>query len=165
MRHGGRMMTHETILKLPDPMLREACRLARTRDMTVGQVVRDALSAELRRARRKASKRLKALEVEVAPVRAELASDLALAQSWPDLQGRLANKGYALRPSGGGLALVRLVGGARICTASDLGPGYGKLIERFGGPMPDPSARPKPVCQTQATLDLVGRDDDAVIDF
>lgn len=159
------MMTHETILKIPDPLLREACHLARARETTVGQLVRDALSAELRRARRKAGKRLKALEVEVAPVRAELAGDLALAESWPDLQARLANKGYVLRPSGGGLALLRLIGGARICTASDLGPGYGRLMERFGGPMPTDEAVPKRERQIQATLDLLDRSDDAVIDF
>ncbi len=98
-------------------------------------------------------------------MRAELASDLALAQSWPDLQARLTNKGYVLRVSGGGLALLRLVGGARICTASDLGPGYGRLMERFGGPMPNDEAEPKRARQIQATLDLLDRDDDAVIDF
>jgi hypothetical protein len=149
------MMTHETILKLPDPLLREACNLARARELTVGQIVRDALSAELRRARRKAGKRLKALEVEVAPVRAELAHDLAEARDWSDLQARLANKGYVLRHVGGGLSLYRLVGDARICTASDLGPGYGKLMERFGKPMPAASVRKQP------DLPL----EDAVIDF
>jgi hypothetical protein len=149
------MMTHETILKLPDPLLREACNLARSRDLTVGQIVRDALSAELRRARRKAGKRLRALEVEVAPVRAELAHDLAEAQDWPELQARLANKGYVLRHVGGGLALYRLVGDARICTASDLGPGYGKLMERFGGPLPGAT----PARQPDFLLE------DAIIDF
>ena len=129
-------MTHETILKLPDPLLREACDLARTRKQTVGDIVRSALVAELRKARKKVRKRMTTLEVEVAPVRAELARDLAEATSWHDLQARLRNKGYFLRPAGSGLSLVRLVGDVRICSASALGPGYGALRERFGGPFP-----------------------------
>ncbi len=45
-------VTLETTVKLSEPMLRAACDLARDRDQTVGQIVRDALAAEIRRGRR-----------------------------------------------------------------------------------------------------------------
>jgi len=125
------MQRHETVLWLSDPMLRAACDLARARDQTVGQVVRDALAAELRRACRKqrGASRL-------APVRARIARDLADAANWSDLILRLRARGYELRSSGGGLALFSGANGERICKASDLGPGYGALMRRFGGPFP-----------------------------
>ncbi|MBO6789137.1 MAG: hypothetical protein JJ894_01235 [Dinoroseobacter sp.] len=167
------MTTHETILKLPDPLLREACDLARTRKQTVGDIVRSALATELRKARKKVRKRMRTLEVEVAPVRAELARDLAEATSWYDLQARLRNKGYFLRPAGSGLSLVRLIGDARICSASALGPGYGALRERFGGPFPG-GARQVPEEETGQVMSMsspnqtslpLDQIDEGVVDF
>ncbi len=45
------MMSHETRLRLSDPILRAACDLAAARRVSLAQVIRDALAAELRRAR------------------------------------------------------------------------------------------------------------------
>jgi hypothetical protein len=45
------MMSHETRLRLSDPILRAACDLAAARGVSLAQVIRDALAAELRRAR------------------------------------------------------------------------------------------------------------------
>ncbi len=45
------MMSHETRLRLSDPVLRAACDLAAARGVSLAQVIRDALAAELRRAR------------------------------------------------------------------------------------------------------------------
>ena len=159
-------MTHETILRLPDPLLREACALARSRDQSVGEIVRNALASELRRARRKARKKVKTLEVEVAPVRAELAGDIAAATSWLDLQARFRNKGYVLRPLGSGLSLFRLVGDARICSASALGPGYGDLKQRFGAPFPGrfDNAHPEIESTEQSGLPLSPVEEE-VLDF
>ncbi len=150
------MLTHETILKLPDPLLREACALAKARDLSVGQIVRDALAAELRRAKRRARTRAKTREAEIAPIRADLAIDLADARDWPDLRARFAAKGFALKPSGSGLAVYRVVGDKRVCAASDLGPGYGALVDRFGPPPAPGRARPQ-IAETP--------EDDLLIDF
>lgn len=123
----------DTTLKLSEPMLRAACDLARHRDLTVGQIVRDALAAEIRRAGRKTRPQT-ATDISVRRV---LAHNLAVAQDWRDLIDRFAAKGYALRPAGGGLALFRQSTGTRYCKASDLGASYGALMRRFGAPFPD----------------------------
>ncbi len=46
-------VTLETTVKLSEPMLRAACDIARDRDQTVGQFLRDALAAEIRRGRKR----------------------------------------------------------------------------------------------------------------
>ena len=40
------------------------------------------------------------------------------------------------RPAGGGLALHRLTTGDRLCTSSEIGFAYSRLVKRFGAPMP-----------------------------
>lgn len=127
------MQTHETILRLSDPMLRAACDLARARDLTVGQVIRDALASELRKARRR-----RTLERSLTPRRkAQIARVIAESQSWDDLDQRLKAIGARFRPAGGGLALHSFPGGEKLCTASDLGESYGALMRRFGDPFPE----------------------------
>ncbi len=130
------MKTERYTLILPPEMLDAAGRIARARDITPGQVIRDALSAEIRRASRNAKTPNRADEQLLAPLRALLATDLAHARSWSDLITRLEAKGYALREAGGGLALHRSADGARLCKASELGHAYGALMRRFGAPYP-----------------------------
>lgn len=69
-------------------------------------------------------------------LRALLAADLAQADGWDDLQGRLARHGYTFRERGGGLALHCLNTAARLCKASDLGWPYADLMRRFGAAFP-----------------------------
>jgi len=122
-------------MKMHVDMLRAASALARRRDITVGQLVRDLLAREITRAH--ARPPIRADERLVAPLRARLAEDLAHATGWDDLQARLRAKGYVLRASGGGLALQDWPGDRRICKASELGFSYARLMRRFGAPFPE----------------------------
>ena len=116
-------------------MARAAAELARERDISLGQLVRDLVAKEISRARA-AKPPVRADERLVAPLRARLAGDLANARDWDDLDRRLRAKGYVLRPAGGGLALHDWPGDRRICKASELGFSYSRLMRRFGAPFP-----------------------------
>lgn len=123
-------------LKLPGPMLAAARQRARELDVTVGQLMRDALAADLARAAKTAKTPNRADEQLVGPLRSLLAVDFAAARGWAELGERLAAKGYALREAGGGLALHRHPGGQRICKASELGFAYSALMRQFRAPFP-----------------------------
>ncbi|WP_072856752.1 ribbon-helix-helix protein, CopG family [Loktanella atrilutea] len=120
---------------IPEPMLRALSALARTEDVTVGQLMRDAIARDLR-LRAKPKKDARTDEALVASLRSLLAQDLADAQDWPDLQGRLARHGFALRPAGGGLILCSLSDGQKCCKASDLGYAHSHLARTFGRAFP-----------------------------
>lgn len=121
-------------------MYRALCAEASHADVTPGQIVRNALAAELRR-RHKAKTARRADEQLVAPLRALLARDLADGRDWSDIDTRLKRKGYQLRESGGGLALYSWPDGARVCKASELGFSYTRLMRRIGTPFPNHSHR------------------------
>ena len=103
-------------------------------DVTVGQILRDAIERDLRR-RAQAKTPVRADERLVAPLRALLADDFAYAQGWADLTARLSRKGFLLVESGGGLILKRLTG-ERLCKASELGYSYSRLLARFDTAFP-----------------------------
>lgn len=105
-------------------------KIAIEEDVTVGQIIRDALDRDLRR-RAQAKTPVRADERLVAPLRALLADDFAFARGWADLQARLAAKGYRLAESGGGLILQSHATAERICKASELGYSYSALLRRF----------------------------------
>ncbi|MGV6850505.1 MAG: hypothetical protein ACWA5A_19205 [Marinibacterium sp.] len=126
----------ETVtLRLTREMRHSLERMAQAADITPGQVVRDLIGREVTR-RHRARPPVRADERLLAPLRARLASDLAEARDWQDLAGRLQQKGYVLRESGGGLALYSWPSGARVCKASELGFSYGRLMQRFRAPFP-----------------------------
>ncbi|MYM55589.1 hypothetical protein [Thalassovita mangrovi] len=122
-------------LKLHPEMLRAAAALARDRDITVGQLVRDLLAREISKARQ-ARPPSRADERLVAPLRARLAPILAKAETWDEMQRALAAHDFALRAAGGGLALHTLRGNRRVCKASELGFSYLKLMRRLNAPFP-----------------------------
>jgi len=122
-------------IRLPGPLADAARELARSQDITLGQLVRDLLAREIGR-RHPARRPARADERLVAPLRARLAPDLAEASGWEDLQARLMRKGYHLREAGGGLALASWPAGRRLCKASELGFSYSRLMRRFGTPFP-----------------------------
>jgi len=130
------MKIHDISIQIPDPLLEAAKRLAVSRDVTVGQIFRSALSNEIRRATRDAKTPNRADEQLLAPLRALLAADFGRATGWTDLQSRLQIQGYALREAGGGLALHSHPAGVRLCKASELGHAYSALMRRFGRPFP-----------------------------
>jgi hypothetical protein len=130
------MSETEFTLRLPESLLRALRDVAAARDITPGQLVRDAISREVRRGLTRATSPDRAEERRIAMYRARFASDFALATSWGDLQDRLWHKGAELREAGGGLALVTRPGGARMCKASDLGASLQTLSRRFRAPFP-----------------------------
>lgn len=118
------------------PLLRAAHEVATTRDISLGQLVRDALNTEIAREKRKASPPIRADERMIARLRAQLAHDLAYAESWSDLDKRLRQHGMTLREAGGGLALFTVPDGVRLCKGSDLGYSLQTLTRRFRKPYP-----------------------------
>jgi len=125
----------EVQLKMPEEMVAALRRIAADGDLSVGQVIRNMIDAELHR-RVRAKTPVRADERLVAPLRALLADDFAYARDWHDLQDRLRRKGYQLREAGGGLALHRHVDGTRLCKASELGAAYSSLMRKFAAPFP-----------------------------
>jgi hypothetical protein len=105
-------------------------RIASDEDVTVGHIIRGAITRDLRR-RTEAKTPVRADERLVAPLRALLADDFAYAKGWSDLQARLDAKGYRLAEAGGGLILQDRQTGARLCKASELGYSYSALLRRF----------------------------------
>ncbi len=122
-------------LKLPEAMVAALRGIAAEEDVSVGQIIRDAIERDMRR-RATAKTAERPDERLVAPLRALLADDFAYARGWDDLFERLAAKGYRLSESGGGLVLVD-ADGRRICKGSDLGYSYSRLLRRFDAPFPD----------------------------
>ena len=122
-------------VKLHAELADAAHRMARERDVTIGQLVRDLLAQEISR-RNQARPPVRADEQLVAPLRARLADDLAHAKSWDELDRRLKAKGYQLIAAGGGLTLHQHATGRRVCKASELGFSYSKLATRIGAPFP-----------------------------
>jgi len=129
-------MDTKLTLTLDDPLLRAARDVAHAREITVQQLLKDALKAELARVHRKARSPVRADERMIAMLRARLSGDFALARDWFDLIDRLRDKGILIREAGGGLALFGASGGARICKASDVGFSLNRLARQFGAPFP-----------------------------
>ncbi len=128
-------MTHREItLHLSDVTIAALEAVAADEDVTVGQILRDAVERDLRR-RAAAKTPIRADERLVAPLRALLAYDFAYATGWSDLMSRLKHKGFVLVESGGGLILKRQ-SGERLCKASELGYSYSRLLARFDTAFP-----------------------------
>ncbi|MCF6316021.1 MAG: hypothetical protein L3J30_07005 [Marinosulfonomonas sp.] len=117
------------LIKLPALTLDALSRIAKQDDVSIGQILRDAVNRDLRR-REKTKKPVRVDEQLVAPLRALLADDFAYSTNWAELQSRLAKKGYMLREAGGGLCLHTQNGG-RVCKGSELGYGYASLMRKF----------------------------------
>lgn len=122
-------------LKLPAITASALRAIALAEDVSIGQVIRDAITRDLRR-RASAKTPVRADEPLVAPLRALLADDFAYAKTWADLQSRLFTKGYGLAEAGGGLVLVSHPSGQRLCKGSELGHGYAQLLRKFQAPFP-----------------------------
>ena len=125
----------EVTLQLPAVMIGALKIAADQEDVSVGQIIRDAITRDLQR-REKAKTPVRADERLVAPLRALLADDFAYAKDWDDLFGRLRTKGFRLAESGGGLILLDHGTGERICKGSELGYGYAQLLRKFEAPFP-----------------------------
>ncbi len=127
-------------VKLPEPTRLALEKIADADDVSIGQVIRDAIARDLKR-RHKAKTPVRVDERLVAPLRALLADDFAYAKTWDDLQTRLGGKGYVLREAGGGLCLYRAAQNQRVCKGSELGYSYATLMRKFNQPFPNHSHR------------------------
>ena len=129
------MDQHDVTIRLAAPMLAALKAAAEAEDASVGHIIRDAITRDLRR-REAAKTPVRADERLVAPLRALLAHDFAFAHDWGDLLARLLAKGYRLAESGGGLILLDHATGNRLCKGSELGYGYSQLLRKFDAPFP-----------------------------
>jgi hypothetical protein len=132
----GHMNDARFQLDLSEPLLRAVRDVAIMRDQSIAQVMRAALEAEVRRAKRSAKSPTWADEQHLAICRAKYAADFAYAVGWGDLMRRLFHKGAALREVSGGLAIHGVQSGLRICKASDVGASMSTLARRFKAPFP-----------------------------
>ena len=128
------MIDETLIIRMPKAQKDSLLLLARRRDQTPGQIMRDLLAAELSRKPAKTPNR--ADERLVARLQRLLAPVMAEAQDWPGLAEALYREGFEIRPAGGGLTLHELPSGRRLCKSSELGFAYSRLVRRFGAPMP-----------------------------
>jgi hypothetical protein len=110
--------------------------VAASREITIQQLLKNALADEVARHHRTAKSPVRADERLIAMLRAKCATDFAFAETWFDLINRLLNKGIMLREAGGGLALYSAPSGARLCKASDMGYSLNTLGRRFAAPYP-----------------------------
>jgi hypothetical protein len=129
------MELRSVIVRLPADLLSAAERVAAERDVTLGQILRDTLRAEIATTAEVAPNDPLG-EVITHPLRGHLAPSIRDATGWDDLQRRLRERGFTMREAGGGLAVHEWPGGARVCKASEIGPGYAALMRRFGEPFP-----------------------------
>jgi predicted transcriptional regulator len=128
-------MDHQDVtLRLSTPTLTALRQIAGAEDVTVGQVVRDAIAIFLDR-KRSAKTPVRADERLVASLRSLLAQDFADAVDWADLSFRLRTKGYHVAEAGGGLIVTDRDGG-RLCKGSELGYPYALLARRFAATFP-----------------------------
>ncbi|KNG94333.1 hypothetical protein [Pseudaestuariivita atlantica] len=150
-------------LQVPVEMLHVGAEIARERDITLGQLVRDLLADEISR-RKNVRPPNRADERLIAPLRARLAADFSSAHNWHDLHNRLQAKGYRLHAAGGGLAVHRHPDGQRLCKASELGFGHSRLVERFRAGFPGHAHSWVEARVLNATAPGTGPDADLVIE-
>jgi len=126
--------------KMPAEIARQMIEIARERDVSVGQILRDLIAQEIERAAQGRSpltpeqRRFEALRVDLMP-------DVQASESWQALQARLRAKGYEMRLDGNVLALHSYPKGHRTCMASDLGLAHDDLARRMGEAFPGHPAR------------------------
>jgi len=117
--------------------------LAVETDMSVGQLVREALQRFLAEVWAHTGEEQNVDTSTPSPddsvlerCRQAVRQALSLASDWKTMQGILATNGYEYRALGGGLTMFDTTDGRYLCKASDVGPGYSKLIKRFRAPFP-----------------------------
>lgn len=109
---------------------------ARADRATIADILRDAIRRDLRR-RNKAKTSPSYDPNVVAAMQRLLSRDFAMASGWEDLQDRIHQKGYALRASGGGLAVFDPATQKRMAKASHFGTSAHMLARRFGENYPE----------------------------
>ncbi|MEM7596961.1 MAG: hypothetical protein AAF382_04630 [Pseudomonadota bacterium] len=122
-------------VKLQAELADAARRLARERDVTVSQLLRDLVTREIDMSRRiKSAQSSENRSIE--GLKSRLLSDFLQSTTWTDLKARLKKRGFCLVASGGGLALHDRETGRRICNTAQLGFEYSKLVKKMRARFP-----------------------------
>ena len=96
------------------------------------ELLADFVRLKLKNWDRKAKRELATDERLLAPLRLLVAEALRASQGWSEIAFRLEAKGIAYALAGGGLILVDVSSGQRLCKASEVGPSYARLTKRYG---------------------------------
>lgn len=133
-------------LKLPDTLIQRLQKMARDRDVTVGQLIREAIARDLNDDTPPEAPKPVAQSKPVT-----LGDAFVAATGWHDLIRRLRDLGVFVTESGGDLLVRALSDQSTICRSSDLGHRYMDLRKRFQSPLPNPH----PVEETERVFSTV----------
>ena len=96
------------------------------------ELVANFVRLKLKNWDKEAKRELATDERLLAPLRLLVAGALRASRSWGEIAFRLEAKGLAYALAGGGLILVDVSSGQRLCKASEVGPSYARLTKRYG---------------------------------
>lgn len=131
----------QVTFKLPLDVIARLERIAHDEDVSVGQVIREAVERDFHR-REVFAAQPRTPPPLLRPIRDATQEAFLKADGWRDLRTRLVEAGYTLREAGGGLALHDAITGRFLCRSSEIGFGYPALMRRFGAPFPGHSKTP-----------------------
>lgn len=126
-------------------MANDVQEIAKERDITVGALVRTALTEFIEQGRASTKNSgAERLPSDPAPrpeperewLKATVARAVQAARDWQQLQENLGIENIEIAPKGGGLTIRWADTKEDICKASDAGFGYSKLIRKFGSGFP-----------------------------
>jgi predicted transcriptional regulator len=134
-------------IKLSRELAAEVERLAMSYDLTVGAVVREALSQLIEREKlNDSADHDSETNADIARpdsvldlVRQTVTREVQNSRNWDELQEHLRKKNLEFVPKGGGLSLRSADTKKIICKGSAIGFGYSRLIRKFGCGFPDHS--------------------------
>ena len=145
----------EMKIQLSEEMSEKLAKRAFSQNVSVGTVIRDALSQYLdgapvepgrRGEARKSGRRGRdvsgadesgpartapAETVDLDDLKSRFSEAVERASDWDELQERLRESGLDIAPKGGGLVVMQAGTGTELCKASDLGFAYSRLIRRY----------------------------------
>ena len=111
-------------------------------DTSVGEIVREAISQfvdQIEESLQEEKQNIKSNEV--LQCHEILKEVLPNVENWKGLNDQLIKYGIEYYERGGGLALRWTTDKKYICKASEVGPGYSRLIKKFNSPFPNHSAQ------------------------
>ena len=118
--------------EIPSELFLSVHDLAAEKQGTISTVFEDLLVSYLQRFKTNSIDKPKYDDRLVMALQKLLFRDLAEADSWDDLNRRLASHGYFLKICLGGMALHTETSGQKLCNLHDLGFSYGQFVRRFG---------------------------------
>lgn len=129
----------EVSLKLPDPILRKLQLLARKDDVSIGQIVREAIERELQR---RSVPPPPDPNENVVQAHEGLRAEMDAATGWHDLARRLRAHGCFVAEHKGDVVVKRFQNQEVVCRIVELGASYEALCARFKAPIPGPRQMP-----------------------